>query len=74
MEFCLAEHVVNIGCRKLHTDNQLITKLTGNIGLKHRVRVKFKERGECSGGRVVSYIQLVDHEHDGLVFRARVTF
>jgi hypothetical protein len=44
--FGLAEHVMGIGGRKLHTDVHASTHLAGYNNLKTKVRVKLKCRGE----------------------------
>jgi hypothetical protein len=51
------EHMV----RKTAQRSQPSTYLTSDKGLKDRVRVKFRDRGGCTGG-VVSCMQVADLE------------
>jgi hypothetical protein len=44
--FGLAEHVMGIGGRELHTDTHASAHLTSSSNLKDIVRVKIKDRGE----------------------------
>jgi hypothetical protein len=63
---------VGLRCRKLHTDTQPSAYLTSDNGLKDRVRVKFNDGGEGTGGGVVPGIEVTDMEEDGLEFRGGV--
>jgi hypothetical protein len=47
--FGLAEHVVGIGFKDLHTDTQRSARLTGGSGIEDRVRVKFIDGGKGTG-------------------------
>jgi hypothetical protein len=55
-------------CRELHADTQPSAHLAG---FKDRVRVKFTDGGECTGG-VVAGMKVTEIEEDGLEFRAGV--
>jgi hypothetical protein len=58
----------------MHTNTQPTTHLTGHGCLENRVRVGFQKRGEGTGRRVVSCVQVADFRQGGLEFQASVRF